>query len=274
MPLVEARDIDVRFGGLLALSGVGLEMYADEIVGVIGPNGAGKTTLFNVLSGLLAPTSGHISFDGVSITGLPPHRRAKLGISRTFQRVQLFRGLSVADNVLVGVEATRSLAPLSSLLRTRRYVRSERLARTKADAVLELVGLSEIRDRPAGTLPLGLQRRTELARALAQSPRLLLLDEPASGLDESESADFCDVVAHVRGELGLSVLIVEHDMAVVNRICDQLYVLDFGRIIAAGEPRDVINDPAVVAAYLGEEDGLKESEHELELAEAEVQADV
>lgn len=268
MSLLEVRGVGVRYGGLQALAGVNLDVLADEIVGLIGPNGAGKTTLFNVVSGLQRPSAGAIRFDGFDVTQRPAHRRAKLGLSRTFQRVQVFRRLTVADNVLIGIEATRSLTPVSSLLRTTRTVRLERVARQKVAAVLELVGIGDIGARPAGTLPLGMQRRVELARALAQSPRLLLLDEPASGLDESESTQFCEVVRRARDELGLAVLIVEHDMEVIKRICDHVYVLDFGRLIASGSPDAVVSDPKVLAAYLGEERGLEAEERDFEKAEA------
>lgn len=252
MSLLEVVDVGVRFGGVRALTSVNMTVYADEITGLIGPNGAGKTTLFNVISGVQRPTKGAIRFAGSDITRLPPHRRAKRGLSRTFQRVQLFRNLTVAENVLIGIEATERLDPLGSLLRTRRVARIESNARTKVEAVLQVVGIQDAAGKLVRNLPLGLQRQVELARALAQSPRLLLLDEPASGLDEAESAEFCNVVLRSREELGLTVVIVEHDMEVVKQICDQLYVLDFGRVIAHGVPDDVTANDQVRKAYLGE----------------------
>ena len=253
MALLEVQDITVRFGGLAALDGVNIAVHPGEIISVIGPNGAGKTTLFNVISGLQEPTSGTIRFQDRNITRAQPYARARMGLGRTFQRVQLFGQLSVLDNVLLGAEGTGPSRLVGSLLRTPGVVRAERRSRAKAREILEVVGISEHADRQAKKLPLGLLRRVELARALASSPVLLLLDEPASGMDDHESGEFAELIHDLRPLFGLSILVVEHDMKVVNRISDFIYVLDFGRAIASGLPSEVAHDEIVLAAYLGVE---------------------
>ena len=253
MGLLEIQDVTVRFGGLAALEKVSLTVHAGEIVSVIGPNGAGKTTLFNVISGLQAPTEGTVRFLDQVITGAPPHARARMGLGRTFQRVQLFGQLSVLDNCLLGAEGVGRSQVVGSLLRTPGVVRQEREARAKALEVMQVVGIEEHAERQTKKLPLGLLRRVELARALASSPKLLLLDEPASGMDEAESIRFAEVIHRLRPLFGVTILVVEHDMKVVNRISDFIYVLDFGRQIAAGTPAEVAHDETVLAAYLGGE---------------------
>ena len=233
MALLEIREVMVRFGGVMAVGGVDLDVQAGEITGLIGPNGAGKTTLFNVISGMQDPTAGMVSVNGVDISHESPHRRAKRGLARTFQRLELFASLTVRDNVRVAAE----LASLTNIDST-------------VDRLLEKVGVSHLADKTAGELPTGSARLVEIARALATGPQLLLLDEPASGLDESESDRLGKLLRELT-EDGLGVLLVEHDMSLVMRVCDSIYVLDLGMIIAHGTPEYIQHDPQVLQAYLG-----------------------
>ncbi len=233
MALLEIREVMVRFGGVMAVGGVDLDVQAGEITGLIGPNGAGKTTLFNVISGMQDPTAGMVSVNGVDISHESPHRRAKRGLARTFQRLELFASLTVRDNVRVAAE----LASLTNIDST-------------VDRLLEKVGVSHLADKTAGELPTGSARLVEIARALATGPQLLLLDEPASGIDESESDRLGKLLRELTGE-GLGVLLVEHDMSLVMRVCDSIYVLDLGMIIAHGTPDYIQHDPQVLQAYLG-----------------------
>jgi branched-chain amino acid transport system ATP-binding protein len=237
------RDVSVRFGGVAALSDVSVDVYAGTVTGLIGPNGAGKTTLFNVVSGLQRPDRGHVRIAGRDVTGLGPHRRARLGLARTFQRLELFSHLTSEDNVRVGIEAGRRL-PWSP----RR--RQGRVPVTSARSLLHRVGVGETANHPVNALPTGSARLVELARALAIDPRVLLLDEPCSGLDDAESEGLGRLLRELAAE-GRAVLLVEHDMNLVLDICDRVYVLDFGEIIAAGTPAEVRAHPAVQAAYLG-----------------------
>lgn len=231
--LLETHSVMVRFGGVMALGGVGIAVPAGQVTGLIGPNGAGKTTLFNVVSGIQVPTSGTVSIDGVDVTHIAPHRRARLGLARTFQRLELFGSLSVRDNVRVAAE----LARLPDV-------------RTWVDSIVERVGLGEIADRTAGDLPTGSARLVEIARALATRPRLLLLDEPASGLDEAETENLRALLRSLASE-GLGILLVEHDVGLVMHVCDSIYVLDLGLIIAHGTPTEIKENPHVLSAYLG-----------------------
>ncbi|MEI8392509.1 MAG: ABC transporter ATP-binding protein [Actinomycetes bacterium] len=233
MALLEIREVMVRFGGVMAVGGVDLDVEAGQITGLIGPNGAGKTTLFNVISGMQDPTAGMVSVNGVDISHESPHRRAKRGLARTFQRLELFASLTVRDNVRVAAE----LASLTNIDST-------------VNRLLEKVGVSDLADKTAGELPTGSARLVEIARALATGPQLLLLDEPASGLDESESDRLGTLLGELTAE-GLGVLLVEHDMSLVMRVCDSIYVLDLGMIIAHGTPEYIQHDPQVLQAYLG-----------------------
>jgi len=245
-PLLNAAGISVRFGGLQALDVVDLEVPAGQITGLIGPNGAGKTTLFNVLTGLITPRAGHVSLDGRDINGWPPHRRGRAGIARTFQRLELFVRMSVEDNLVAAWEACHPGAVLGR-------GRSER--RRRVAEVMDLLDLWRIADVPAGALPTGQGRMIELGRALCTDPRVLLLDEPSSGLDASETARFCEVLRAVVGRSSSgepAVLLVEHDMALVMDVCECITVLDFGRRIACGSPAQIRSDSAVRSAYLGE----------------------
>ena len=254
MSVLSVHNLSVRFGGLQALDLVTIDVLDGELVGLIGPNGAGKTTLFNCVSGLQEPTSGTIRLGDRDVSDLAPHERAAQGLGRTFQNVQLFSELTVLDNVLVASEHGEEpgFGVVGSILRGPGERRRERYWRERAGAALELVGAADLAHRLARELPLGLARRVELARALAGLPDLLLLDEPASGLDARETREFADILAGIRAELGLAVLIVEHDVPMVLRISDRIYVLDFGKVIAHGPPAQVVADPRVVAAYLGD----------------------
>ncbi len=243
MSLLEVDEVVVRFGGVVAVNGASFDVPAGEVVGLMGPNGAGKTTLFNVITGLQDPTSGRVRFDGRDITADAPRKRALAGIGRTFQRLEVFGSLSVGDNIRVAAEM-------------RNLDRPERIR----DALLERVGLSAFADSPADAVPTGIARLTELARALACDPRLLLLDEPSSGLNEQETEAFAALVRSLAGDDGRSVLIVEHDVELVLGLCSTIHVLDFGAIIASGTPEQVQSDPRVQDAYLGADTGAAELE--------------
>jgi branched-chain amino acid transport system ATP-binding protein len=241
----------VRFGGLTAVDDVSLEMCEGEIVGLIGPNGAGKTTLFNAISGLNAPTAGTIELFGRDVTELPVHQRATLGMGRTFQVIQLFSALSVFDNLLVATHTRNPTRLVSHVLAAGGAVTQERAARERVREVVDLLGLGEVVDRPVAGLPFGVLRLVEVARALVTGAPLVMLDEPASGLDNSETDRFADLLLWIRGRLGVSLLLIEHDVRMVTGVSDYMYVLDRGSVIAHGSPNEVTRDPLVVAAYLG-----------------------
>ena len=250
MSLLQTDEVAVRFGGVNALSGVNLGADQGMITGLIGPNGAGKTTLFNVISGLQAPTRGRVFLDGDDITRKSVHQRARLGLARTFQRLEVFGSLTVRDNVRVAVEM-RS-----------RYTRKRSDADQATRELLGLTGIAHLADQRADTLSTGQARLTELARALASQPRLLLLDEPGSGLDSAESEGFGQLLVDLAAD-GLGVLMVEHDMELVMKVCTRIHVLDFGKKIAEGTAEQVRQDPQVQAAYLGtDEEAVSEEELE------------
>ncbi|WP_436530736.1 ABC transporter ATP-binding protein [Actinoplanes sp. HUAS TT8] len=248
--LLRVEGATRRFGGVHALRDVGLDVREGETHAVIGPNGAGKSTLFKLIGGQLAATSGTITYAGRRIDRLPPHRRARQGIAIAFQDAPVFRGMTVAENAMVGAHAVTSAGPLSAILRLPRHVKDEAFIRTTAAAALRRVALDDWADRPAEDLPLGLQRALQIARALCGRPRLLLLDEPASGLRGPERSALAELIEDLRGE-GMSILLVEHDVAFVARLADRVTVLDLGRVIATGSYQSVRTDPAVITAYLG-----------------------
>jgi branched-chain amino acid transport system ATP-binding protein len=249
--LLRVDDLGIRFGGLAALAEVSFEVAKGEILGLIGPNGAGKSTVFNVLTGLYRPDSGEMTFAGESLLGLPPHAIARRGIARTFQNTEVFRPLSVVDNVRVGLHSRLRGSVVAAALWSPRVAREERAARERALALLERLGLADVADVEAGALPLGRQKRLEMARALAAEPRCLLLDEPAGGLNPTETRALMDLIVGLRDQLGLTVIVVEHDMDLVMGISDRVVVLHYGRKIADGTPREVAHDAVVLDAYLG-----------------------
>ncbi len=249
--LLRVERVTKTFDGLVALSDVTLEVRAGQIKGLIGPNGAGKTTLFNLIACCLVPTRGDIVFCGRSLVGLPPHRAAALGIARTFQNVQVFTGMTVLEHVLLGLHRQAHAGLLSSALQTAGLRRTERRLREQAEALLDRLELTPWADSPVDALPFGLLRRVELARALAVQPKLLLLDEPGSGLNPTEKQAMARLVRRLRDE-GVTVFLVEHDMTMVMGLADEVAVLDHGALLCEGPPQEVQRDPRVVAAYLGE----------------------
>jgi len=251
MILLITQSLGVRFGGLLALDNLNLALPEGSLYGLIGPNGAGKTTVFNLLSGFLKPTQGTMAFAGQDLHGWPPHLRTRLGVARTFQNIRLFEDLSVLDNVLVGLHCRRQTGWWDGLLHSPRYRREERGQRRQALALLEEVDLKDAALERAGQLPYGHQRRLEIARALATRPRLLLLDEPAAGLNPQETQELMDFLRDIRVRHHLTLLVIEHNLRLVMHLCEHLTVLDHGLTIAAGKPMEVQKNPQVIKAYLG-----------------------
>jgi len=251
--LLEVSGLQMRFGGLLAVDGVEFAVARNEIFAIIGPNGAGKTTVFNCVGGFYRPTAGSVVLDGHAITGLPSHRVAHHGIVRTFQNIRLFKQLTVVENLLVAQHRQVKTNLLHGLLATPSYRRAEREALERAAQWLDRMGLSDVANREAGTLSYGHQRRLEIARCMITGPRLLMLDEPAAGLNPQEKIELQQLIDRLRHEFGIAVLLIEHDMSLVMGVSDRILVMEHGRPIVTGKPEEVRNDPRVIKAYLGED---------------------
>jgi branched-chain amino acid transport system ATP-binding protein len=253
MSLLRLDAVQKVFGGLHALRKVSFSVEKGQIFGLIGPNGAGKTTLFNVITGVYQPDAGHVYFDGADVSGLGPPRIAERGIARTFQNIRLFRNMTVEENVMVAGQKLHRASLISAIFRTKSHVEDERALLTRAHELLDVLGLRGHASDLAGSLPYGSQRRLEIARALMLAPKLLLLDEPAAGMNSNEARDLERQIRFLRDELGVTVVLVEHNMAVVMSVCEQIHVVDHGETIAEGPPAVVREHPRVLAAYLGQE---------------------
>jgi branched-chain amino acid transport system ATP-binding protein len=252
-PVLRAEKITMRFGGLVSVNSMDFAICKNEIVGIIGPNGAGKTTFFNVLTGIYKPASGTVTLHNRDITGKKPHAITGLGLARTFQNIRLFSHMTVLETVMLGMHVRTRSNMLDALLRTSRWRNTEKESGQKAMELLELTGLDQYRFEYGTSLPYGMQRRLEIARAMASRPEILLLDEPAAGMNEQETADLSGFIRSLR-EMGCTIILIEHDMRLVMDICDRLYVLDHGILIARGTPEEISANPQVIEVYLGREE--------------------
>lgn len=254
--LLRAKDISIVFGGLRAVSDFDLELYQGELIGLIGPNGAGKTTVFNMLSGIYKPTSGTITFVGRDenlqvVSGKSPAQLNRIGIARTFQNIRLFGHLTAAENIKIALHQTRIVTPIDVLLRTKKFRDDEKIMQEKTELLLSIFHLDSKKNELAHNLPYGEQRKLEICRALASSPKLLLLDEPAAGMNGQETEELMELISFIRKKFNLTVLLIEHDMKLVMGICERLMVLNYGRVIASGLPAEIQSNEEVIKAYLG-----------------------
>jgi branched-chain amino acid transport system ATP-binding protein len=256
LSMLALDDIYLHFGGIMALNGVGFTVREGEIFAVIGPNGAGKSTIFNVISGLYRPDRGKVVFAGSDITRVAPHRRARLGIARTFQNLELFRGMTVLDNLMLGRHVHMHTGLLAGGLWYGRARAEEERHRETVEGIIDFLEIQKIRSQPVGTLSYGLQKRVELGRALALEPRLLMLDEPMAGMNVEETEDMARFILDINQEKGVTILLIEHDMGVVMDVSDRIVALEFGVKIAEGRPTEIQHHPKVVAAYLGQTEDL------------------
>lgn len=253
MTLLKADNITIQFGGLTAVSEFSVEIGEHDLFGLIGPNGAGKTTVFNMLTGVYTPTFGKISLDGEDITGVKPYNITQKHIARTFQNIRLFKNLTVIDNVKISFNFRSKYSMLDSILKLPSYIKGEKEIEERAMEILKVFKLEDKANEFAKNLPYGEQRRLEIARALAAKPKLLLLDEPAAGMNPQETAELMHLIKWIRDEFKIAILLIEHDMKLVMGICEKIVVLDYGKIIASGSPAEIKSNPQVIKAYLGEE---------------------
>ena len=251
LPVLDVRNLGIDFGGLTAVDGFNITIGPTEISGLIGPNGAGKTTIFNLLTGVYQPTRGSILIKGIDTKGMPTHKVNKLGIARTFQNIRLFNDMTALDNVKVGMHNEMKCSFLASLLRLPSYFKAEKKANQKAMELLEFMGLADIADQKAGSLPYGVQRRLEICRALASNPAVILLDEPAAGMNPSETTELMHQIRRIRDNFQIAIFLIEHDMNLVMNVCEAIAVVSYGKIIAKGTPDEIKKNPAVIEAYLG-----------------------
>ena len=252
MAILEVKNLSIQFGGLHAVDNFNIQINQGELYGLIGPNGAGKTTVFNLLTGVYKPTEGIIKLDGVDITGKNPIEINKAGVARTFQNIRLFKDMTVLDNVKAGLYNNYKYSTFTGIFRLPKYFKVEKQMNEKAMELLKVFGLDTFADYLAGNLPYGEQRKLEIARALATEPKLLLLDEPAAGMNPNETQELMDMIRFVRDHFNMTILLIEHDMKLVGGICEELTVLNFGQVLCQGKTAQVLKDPAVITAYLGE----------------------
>lgn len=250
--ILSAKNIGIKFGGLQAVSEFNLDIYQNEIVGLIGPNGAGKTTVFNMLTGVYQPTEGEITLNGTLLNGKSVHQIVSMGIARTFQNIRLFKALTVTENVAIAFNKDLKASIPSSIFRTRKFFKEEKKVYDRSIEILKIFSLDEYKDERADNLPYGKQRKLEIARAMATSPQLLLLDEPAAGMNDTETAELMETIEILKDKFKISILLIEHDMNLVLGICEKLNVLDYGKMLSSGLPQEVIKDEKVINAYLGD----------------------
>ena len=252
-PVMKAENLGITFGGLHAVSGFDMEMFEGDLVGLIGPNGAGKTTVFNLLTGVYQPTEGNFYHYGKSMLGKRPHQMVEAGIARTFQNIRLFKDLTVLDNVKVAFNQSMTYSALGGILRLPKYWKEEAEIDRKARDILSVFHMENEVEQKAKNLPYGRQRKLEIARSIATGAKILLLDEPAAGMNPTETAELMETITLIRTRFGVSILLIEHDMSLVMSICERIVVIDYGQIIAAGTPYEIANNPRVIGAYLGQD---------------------